>query len=105
MPQQQQQQQQRSRWVDDASGVVDSVTRLLDSLGFGTRTPDFRGPLDSGECPPELVRVNGVCECPSGQEYKDGRCQKKGGSTLLWVGVGLVAITGAYFLVTKFKNK
>lgn len=99
------QQQQRSRWVDDASSVVDSVSRLLGSLGIGSRTPDFGVRIDSGECPPELVRVNGVCECPSGQEYKDGRCQKKSGSTLLWVGIGIVAITGAYFLVTKFKNK
>lgn len=104
MPQQQAQ-PERSRWVDDTQGIVDSVTRLLDSLGLGGgKRPDF-GPTPSQGCPQGQVLVAGVCQCPEGQEYKNGRCQKKGGSTMLWVGVGIIALAGTYFLITKFKNK
>lgn len=93
----------RSRWVEDATGILDSVNSLLDSFLGGGKNPDFT-PTSQG-CPQGQVLVAGVCQCPEGQEYKNGRCQKKGVSTMLLVGVSIIALAGTYFLVTKFKNK
>lgn len=101
------QNQQTSRWVSDVQSVTDSVTGLIDSI-FGNRPRNPRDPISGPEeiiCPGGQVLVAGVCQCPSGQEFKDGRCQKTGTPTLLWIGLGVAAIAGTYFLVTKFKNK
>lgn len=99
------QQQQTSQWVSDVSSIADSITGVFDTI-FGNRPRPEIGPDTTLRCPDGQELVAGVCQCPSGQEYKNGRCQKAGGtSTLLWIGIGVAAIAGTYFLVSKLKTK
>lgn len=91
------------KWLNDFKLVVDTIGQGIDSY---LKIKDGTPPVD-----PKLPPNGGVPfeepPCPDGYILtQNGKCRKESKSGIfLWVGLGIVALTGGYFLVTKFKNK